>query len=90
LNAGIENIYLVSRDPNNIVRPYVREMRTIDLYPTTASPDSLPFVFVTDCTLAVRATKWIGRIANVICALDKTAGAGYNPTQAFSPTYVTE
>jgi hypothetical protein len=90
LSAGNENIYLISRNADNIVRPYVREMRTLDLYPTTSSPDSLPFAFVTDCTLAVRATKWIGRIANVICALDKTAGAGYNPTQAWSPVYVTE
>lgn len=89
LSAGNENIYLISRNADNIVRPYVREMRTLDLYPTTSSPDSLPFAFVTDCTLAVRATKWIGRIANVICALDKTAGAGYNPTQAWSPSYVT-
>jgi len=88
LNAGIENLYLISRDANNIVRPYVREMRNIDLYATTSSPDSLPFAFVTDTTLAVRATKWIGRIANVICSLDKNAGAGYNPTQAWSPSYI--
>ena len=90
-SSGQQNLYLLSRDSNNIVRPYVREMRTIDIYPTTSSPDSLPFAFATDCTLAVRATKYIGRLANFIGALDATAGNGTIPTvTSYSPDFVVE
>jgi hypothetical protein len=90
-SSGEQNIYLVSRDADNIVRPYVREMQPKDLYATTSSPDSLPFAFVADCTLAVRATKFGVRIANVICALDQTAGNGVIPTNAsYTPIYVVE
>jgi hypothetical protein len=73
---GEQSIYLMSRDPNYITRPYVREMQPVNVFPTTASPDSLPFAFVADTTLAVRAPKYIGRLANVASALDKNSGWG--------------
>lgn len=89
LDAGSQSIYLMSRDPNYIVRPYVREMQPVNIYPTTASPDSLPFAFVADTTLAVRAPKYIGRLANVVAALDKTAGNGIIPTNSsYTPSFV--
>lgn len=87
---GEQSIYLMSRDPNYIVRPYVREMQPVNVYPTTASPDSLPFAFVADTTLAVRAPKYIGRLANVRAALDSSAGNGSQPTSTFSPTFVVD
>ena len=63
--AGQENIYLMSRDPGNIVRPFVREARMLDVYPTTSSPDSLPFAVMGDTCLAVRAPKFAGRAYRV-------------------------
>ena len=67
--TGGQNVYLLSRDPNYIIRPYVREMTPVELYPTTGAPDTLPFAFVTDTTLAVRAPKYIGRLANAVVVL---------------------
>ena len=58
---GQENIYLMSRDPGNIVRPFVREAKMLDVYPTTSSPDSLPFAIMGDCCLAIRTPKFCGR-----------------------------
>lgn len=58
---GREPIYLMSRDPNFIVRPYVREAEPVDIYPTTSSPDSLPYAMLTDTCLAVRAPRFIGQ-----------------------------
>jgi hypothetical protein len=63
--AGQENIYLVSRDRNNLVRPYVREAKPLDVYPTTASPDTLPYSVIGDMCLAVRATRYLGRLSRV-------------------------
>jgi hypothetical protein len=65
LASGLENIYLVSRDRNFVIRPYVRECMPLDVYPTTNSPDSLPYALVTDTCLAVRAPKYVGRLARV-------------------------
>jgi hypothetical protein len=65
LAVGQENIYLISRDRNNLIRPYVREAQPLDVYPTTTSPDSLPYALVSDTTLAVRAPKYTGRLARV-------------------------
>jgi hypothetical protein len=88
---GEQSIYLMSRDPNYIVRPFVREMQPVNVYPTTASPDSLPFAFVADTTLAIRAPKYIGRLANVRAALDKTAGNGILPTTtSYTPSFVVD
>ncbi|RCH70444.1 hypothetical protein DT019_02865 [Streptomyces sp. SDr-06] len=68
-NAAQEDIYLVPRDPNFLVRPYVRDMQILPLAPTVTSPDSLPFAVLTDSTLAVRAPKYVGRLSRVAAAL---------------------
>jgi hypothetical protein len=89
LVAGLENLYLLSRSADNIVRPVVRDFTPIDVYPTTGSPDALPFAIQTDTTLAVRAPKYIGRLTNVNLAVDATAGDGQVPTQTgYTPTPV--
>jgi hypothetical protein len=67
--AGGEDIYLVPRDPDLLLRPYVRDVRPVDVYPTTSSPDSLPFALVSDCTLALRAPKLAGRLRNTLATL---------------------
>lgn len=67
--AGSENIYLMSRSADNVVRPYVREAVPVDIYPTTASPDSLPFALVGDTVLAVRTPRFVGRGARVAVSL---------------------
>jgi hypothetical protein len=91
LSAGYQSVYLMSRDPNFIVRPYVREMQPVNIYPTTASPDTLPFAFVADTTLAVRGPKYIGRLANVVASLDSTAGNGILPTTtSYSPNFIVD
>lgn len=63
--AGQENIYLISRNKNNVVRPYVREAVPLDVYPTTSSPDSLPYALVGDTALAVRASRFVTRACRV-------------------------
>lgn len=67
--AGLEDLYLISRIEDNVVRPYVRDVQPVDVYPTTSSPDSLPFALVSDTCLAVRAPKYVGRLRNVSVAL---------------------
>lgn len=67
--AGSENIYLIARDPQFLLRPYVRELEPLDVYPTTAAPDQMPYAIVSDTTLAVRAPKYTGRINRVSSSL---------------------
>lgn len=67
--AGGEDIFLIPRDPNTLVRPYVRDVRPVDVYPTTSSPDSLPFALVSDTCLAIRGPKYVGRLRNVVATL---------------------
>lgn len=64
-NGNTESIYLMARDENFLCRPYVRDLVPVDIYPTTASPDSLPYALITDCTFAVRAPKYLGGIYRV-------------------------
>jgi hypothetical protein len=64
-SLGQENIYLISRDRGNVVRPYVREAQPLDVFPTTSSPDTLPYCVIGDTTLAVRAEKFLGRAYRV-------------------------
>lgn len=64
-----DDIYLVSRDPDNIIRPWVRDVSPVEVYPTTAQPDALPFALVSDTTLGVRAPKYGGRLRNVAATL---------------------
>ena len=66
--AGQENIYLMSRDPGNIVRPFVREAQSLDVFPTTSSPDSMPFAIMGDTCLAIRTPKFAGRAYRVLVA----------------------
>lgn len=63
--ANIESIYLIPRDADFLVRPYVRELQPVDIAPTVSSPDTLPFAMVADTCLAVRAPKYVGKLANV-------------------------
>jgi len=67
--AGQENLYLISRDRNNVVRPYVREAKPVDIYPTTSSPDTLPYALIGDMSFAVRATRFCGRLTRVSTAV---------------------
>jgi hypothetical protein len=64
-----EDLYLVPRDPNFLVRPYVRDMTILPLAPTVTSPDSLPFAVLTDSALAVRGPKYVGRLSRVAATL---------------------
>ncbi|MEV4438514.1 phage major capsid protein [Streptomyces sp. NPDC049577] len=69
LATGQENIYLMARNQDFVVRPYVRELTPLDVYPTTAGPDQLPYAIVSDTTLAVRAPKYLGRLSRVTTTL---------------------
>ena len=69
LAVANENIYLIPRTRDIIVRPYVREVTPLDVYPTTASPDSMPFALMTDTCLAVRGPKYMGRVTRANVAL---------------------
>jgi hypothetical protein len=64
-SGNTESIYLMSRDENFLCRPYVRELEPLDIYPTTSSPDSLPYAVTTDCVLALRAPKYMGGGYNI-------------------------
>ena len=59
--AGTEDVYLISRNKRNVVRPYVREANMLNVYPTTSSPDALPFAIMGDTVFAVRASRFVGR-----------------------------
>ncbi|MGW1744591.1 SU10 major capsid protein [Streptomyces sp. NPDC002092] len=61
-----EDIYLVPRDPNFMVRPYTRDMQILPLAPTVAAPDTLPFAVLTDTTLAVRGPRYVGRGSRIV------------------------
>jgi hypothetical protein len=68
-SAGLENFFLISRDRGNLCRPYVREAKPLDVYPTTAAPDTLPYAVIGDTTLAVRAPKFLGRLYRTAIAV---------------------
>lgn len=61
-----EDIYLVPRNPDFMVRPYTRDMQILPLAPTVAAPDTLPFAVLTDTTLAVRGPKYVGRLSRAV------------------------
>ncbi|MEV8523136.1 hypothetical protein AB0451_03110 [Streptomyces sp. NPDC052000] len=68
--TGIEeDVYLVPRDPNFMVRPYTRDMQILPLAPTVTAPDTLPFAVLSDTCLAVRGSKYVGRLSRVIANL---------------------
>ena len=64
-----EDIYLVPRDPNFLVRPYTRDVQVIPLAPTVTAPDTLPFGIVSDTCVALRAPKYAGRLSRVVAAI---------------------
>lgn len=64
-NQPLESIYLISRDPDNIIRPYVREMEPLDVYPTTSAPDTLPYAICDDTVLALRAPRYFAKVMNL-------------------------
>lgn len=64
--SGHEDIYLVPRDPNFLLRPWTRDLQIIPLAPTTTSADVLPFAAVTDTCLATRGPKYIGRLSRTV------------------------
>jgi hypothetical protein len=64
-----EDIYLVPRDSNFLVRPYTRDMQIIPLAPTVTAPDTLPFAVLTDTCLAVRAPKYVARLSRLVANL---------------------
>ncbi|MFD0405614.1 hypothetical protein [Kitasatospora sp. NPDC127116] len=68
-NSPQEDVYLIPRDENFLVRPYTRDMQLIPLSPTVTAPDTLPFAVVSDTTLAVRAPKYVGRLSRLTAAL---------------------
>lgn len=67
--TGGEDLFLISRDEDNVVRPWVRDVSPIQVYPTTSQPDSLPFAVVSDTTLAVRGPKYVSRLRNFTSSL---------------------
>lgn len=67
--SGTEDIYLIPRDQNFLVRPYTRDMQIIPLAPTVTAPDTLPFAVLTDTCLAVRAPKYVGRLSRLTASL---------------------
>lgn len=66
---GREPIYLLSRDENFVCRPYVRDLEPVDIYPTTSSPDSLPYALISDCVFALRGPKFLGALTGVPVAV---------------------
>lgn len=67
--SGTEDIYLIPRDQNFLVRPYTRDMQIIPLSPTVTAPDTMPFAVLTDTCLAVRAAKYVGRMSRLVAAI---------------------
>jgi hypothetical protein len=63
--AGQENIFLMPRTAEYVMRPYVREVQPVEIYPTVTGPDQLPYALVADTVLAVRGPRYLGRLARV-------------------------
>ena len=70
------DIYLMSRNRDFIVRPWVRDIHLLDVAATLSAPDSMPISLETDTTLALRAPKYIQRLRNVGTSIVTT-----NPVQ---------
>lgn len=68
-SASCEDMYLIPRDPNFLVRPYVRDITPIDVYPTATQADALPFALMSDTCLATRAPKYLSRLRNFVPVL---------------------
>lgn len=71
LSATGQDFYLISRDPANVVRPYVRDCQPVpNLAATVLGPDQLPYALVTDTALGLRMPTFIGRGRNVTVTLN--------------------
>lgn len=71
LSATGQDFYLISRDPANVVRPYVRDCQPVpNLAATVLGPDQLPYALVTDTALGLRMPRFIGRGRNVTVTLN--------------------
>lgn len=64
-----EDVYLIPRDENFLVRPYTRDMQILPLAPTVTAPDSLPFAVLSDTTLACRGPRYVGRLSRLSATL---------------------
>lgn len=67
--AGDEDIYLIPKTDEFIVRPYVRDFFSKELAQTTTAPDVMPFYIATDTALSVRAPKYVARASRVSVTL---------------------
>lgn len=67
--AGDQDAFLIPMDADYLVRPYVRDFFSKDLAQTSTAPDTLPFYVQSDTCLAVRAPKYVGRIARFTASL---------------------
>lgn len=65
----LESIYLVPRNADFLVRPYVREAERLPVATTVSAPDTLPFALQTDTVVALRANKYMGSLSRVNTAL---------------------
>jgi hypothetical protein len=75
-NAGLgvravnqEDIYLIPKTENFIVRPYVRDFFAKELAQVASAADVMPFYIASDTALSVRAPKYVSRLARVSVAL---------------------
>lgn len=64
-----ERIFLVPRNRDYLLRPYVRNMAPLPLAATVSSPDSDPFAIITDSVLAIRDPRMIGALERVAVSL---------------------
>jgi hypothetical protein len=68
-NGVHEDIYLIPRDENFLVRPYTRDATILPLAPTVTAPDVLPFAVLTDTCLAVRGPKYVARGSRLVSSI---------------------
>lgn len=67
--TGTECLYLVPRNADYMVRPFVRDFQTLALAQTSSAPDVLPFAILNDTCLAVRAPKYVAKLENFTVTL---------------------
>lgn len=67
--TGLEDIWLVARTPDILLRPWVRDCEVLKVAPTLLSPDTLPWAVISDTCLATKAPKYLARLRNVDVSL---------------------
>lgn len=67
--VGKEDLFLVARTPDKVLRPFTRDMEVLNVAPTLLSPDTLPWAVISDTCLATKASKYMARLRNVGVAL---------------------